>query len=74
MMGLVVNLDEWKVYDNKPGPADQPVWKSNVRCTNFDTDLLTCEADDLNDHSCDHRSDVYVKCREPTWAGKTRGV
>jgi len=69
MMGFVVNPDDWKSYDIIPGSADQPIWRSNVRCTSLDMDLLNCEADDEHDHSCTHASDVYVRCIEPTWAG-----
>ena len=69
MMGFVVSLDHWKSYDVMRGSADQPIWRSNVRCTKLDMDLMSCEADDEHDHSCTHDSDVYLKCIEPTWAG-----
>jgi len=74
MMGLVVNMDEWKVFENIAGAEDQPIWRSNVRCNKYDVDLMGCDADDEHDHSCSHASDVYVKCREPTWAGMDRNV
>jgi len=74
MMGFVVSPDDWKSYVLVPGSADQPIWRSNVRCTNLDMDLLSCDADDEYDHSCTHDSDVYVRCIEPTWAGNWNDV
>jgi len=70
MMGFVVSPDDWKSYKVVPGSADQPIWRSNVRCTKLDKELLNCEADGEHDHSCTHASDVYLKCIEPTWAGE----
>ena len=72
MMGFVVSPDNWKSFDVIPGSSDQPIWRSNVHCTNLDMDLLSCDADDEHDHSCTHDSDVYVTCIEPTWAGNWR--
>ena len=72
MMGFVVSPVNWKTFKIIPGSADQPIWRSNVHCTSLDMDLLRCEADDENDHSCTHASDVYVRCIEPTWAGNYR--
>lgn len=69
-MGFVVHPDNWKVYENRPGPSNQPIWRSNVLCTSLDMDLLHCVGDDLNDHSCSHEQDVYIRCVEPSWAGK----
>lgn len=68
-LGYVLHPDEWFVYDNLPGAAGQPIWQSNVRCTQLDLDVTRCASDSHNDHSCTHEHDVYVRCKPPTWAG-----
>lgn len=70
MMGLVVHPDEWNLPTLVPGDANQPIWRSQVKCTDLDMDVTKCQADGQHDHSCDHIQDVYVKCIDPTWAGK----
>ena len=71
-LGYVLHPDDWRVYANLPGAAHQPIWRSFVQCTQFDNDILHCEADSHLDHSCNHEQDVYVRCKPPTWAGESR--
>ena len=70
MMGLVVHPDDWWIPVNLPGDPSQPIWRSQVSCTDLDMDVTKCHADGQFDHTCDHSMDVYVKCIEPMWAGK----
>ena len=70
MFGLVVHPDDWKVYENTPGPDDMPIWRSNMGCTDLDIDITECDADDIHDHSCNHTSDVNIRCHLPTWGGE----
>lgn len=69
MMGLVIHPDDWKFYSNIPGNPNQPIWRSNVDCTEYDMDLLLCPSDDIMDHSCNHTQDIYIRCYPPTWGG-----
>ncbi len=72
MMGWVVHHDDWGLYDFLPGPDQQIIWRSSVRCQELDMDITMCEADGPLDHSCNHTDDVYVRCKPPSWAGKTK--
>lgn len=69
-MGLAVHPSTWQVVDNIPGSESQPIWRSNIQCTSLDMEVIDCEADDQLEHSCNHTKDVYLRCTEPTWAGK----
>ena len=71
MLGLVVYPSDWRVYGTVPGESMQPIWRSRVECTELDTDVTRCKADGRDDHSCTHAEDVYVRCKKPSWAGKT---
>lgn len=70
MLGFVVHPDNWHPFTNKPGMASQPIWRSQVACTDLDMDITMCEADGLSDHSCNHSMDVSIRCTSATWAGK----
>jgi hypothetical protein len=51
------------------GPGTGPVMLSRVDCDDWDWDILKCQQDAINEHSCGHLQDVGVKCRAPGWAG-----
>lgn len=70
MLGMVVHPDDWKMYTDIPGDSFQPIWRSRVMCTEFDSDFTRCVADSREEHSCDHSLDVSVRCHRPTWSGK----
>lgn len=69
MLGLVVHPGDWKAYISRPGPSYQPIWRSYVQCDTLDMNIMECQADGIDDHSCTHDTDVYVRCKPPTWAG-----
>ena len=70
MIGYVIHPQDWYEYNVHPSPdASQPIWRSSVTCTELDNNVLDCDADSINDHSCNHTQDVYVRCKPPTWAG-----
>ncbi len=70
MLGMVVHPDDWKMFTDLPGDSSQPIWRSQVFCTELDMDITMCAADGPRDHSCDHSRDVSVRCHMPTWAGQ----
>ncbi len=69
MLGMVVHPDDWRMMTDFPGERDQPIWRSQVACTDLDLNMMECRADDREQHSCDHSMDVSVRCHSPTWAG-----
>jgi hypothetical protein len=70
MLGFVIHPLDWYDYTPHPSPdINQPIYRSAVTCTDFDNDIMQCDADGINDHSCNHTLDVYVRCKPPTWAG-----
>ena len=70
MLGYVAHPDDWQVFLDDQAYLSQPIWRSQVQCTDLDNDITKCAADGPDDHSCDHSRDVGVKCHSPTWAGK----
>ena len=72
MLGMVVHPDDWWVYQNVPAEEGVPIWRSEVRCTDLDINILDCKADMVYDHSCNHSLDVHLRCYKPTWAGTSR--
>ena len=69
MLGMVVHPDDWRMFTDVPGDMYQPIWRSQVQCTDLDMDITQCVADGREDHSCDHSMDVSVRCHKPTWSG-----
>ena len=69
MLGMVVHPDDWRMFTDVPGDNSQPIWRSQVQCTDLDMDITQCIADSMEDHSCDHSMDVSVRCHKPTWSG-----
>ena len=69
MLDYVVHPQDWNIYLGA-GDLDQPIWRSQMRCTELDMDITKCLADGPDDHSCEHTMDVAVKCHPPTWGGR----
>ena len=70
-MGLVADLADWRhLKDYHETNLNEPIYRSYVQCNEFDDEILACEADHIDDHSCDHLQDVYLKCKLPSWGGE----
>ena len=48
--------------DVKQGAKDQPTWLSSVSCRDDAADLNDCSNWKLEQQSCDHTTDVGLKC------------
>ena len=45
-----------------PGPADRPVWITDVSCLDSFRSLRSCQFSALTSNSCDHSQDITVQC------------
>ena len=52
----------------------EPILMSEVQCDYLDTSLIECRHTKLDDHTCDHEDDVWIKCLKPSWAGIRLGL
>lgn len=48
-----------------PGPADRPVWITDVSCLDSFRSLRSCQFSVPTSNSCDHSQDVTVQCSKP---------
>jgi hypothetical protein len=75
-MGLVLDPNfylytRWLEMDAR---QDEPILMSEVQCDLLDTSLFECRHTKRDDHTCDHRDDVWLKCIRPGWAGVRLGM
>ncbi|XP_053697382.1 protein bark beetle [Sabethes cyaneus] len=79
-LGLALNPLDWRLQRSEvPGAGtSEDVLLSNVRCTEHDIDITDCRAERASqgefENSCNHESDVGVRCYEGAWAGLRFGV
>lgn len=69
-LGLIYNPDHGTATLRMVAPVDTRVLMSWVFCDETDEDLTQCRAIKGTEVGCDHEKDVYLRCQEPTWAGK----
>ncbi|KAI8422542.1 hypothetical protein MSG28_006346 [Choristoneura fumiferana] len=72
-IGLALNPDDWFLEPSEIPSAGmtEDVILSNVECTEFDTDITKCKAENIDnfENSCSHENDVGIRCYETSWAG-----
>lgn len=72
-IGLALNPDDWSLEPSEIPSAGmtEDVILSNVECTEFDTDITKCKAENIEnfENSCSHENDVGIRCYETSWAG-----
>lgn len=72
-LGLVLDPDDWNFErsDIPDAGKNENIILSNVRCTDYDTDITQCKAENFDEfeNSCTHDNDVGVRCTEAAWAG-----
>lgn len=79
-LGLALNPLDWRLLRSELPNAgtSENVLLSNVRCTEHDTDITRCRAEQASKNefynSCTHEYDVGIRCYEGAWAGLRFGV
>ncbi|XP_074661276.1 protein bark beetle-like [Tubulanus polymorphus] len=68
-LGMTIHPHDWIPQRRTQGVQFAPIWLSNVDCNRYSKDILHCEADGPNDHTCDHSMDVNIRCQPKTWGG-----
>ena len=69
-LGLIYNPDQGTASQRMVAPPDMPVLMAWVACDEVDEDLTGCRAVRGSEVTCSHDLDVFLRCREPTWAGE----
>jgi Scavenger receptor cysteine-rich domain len=77
-MGLVLNPQDWYLEADQLSSIglEDPVSLSNVRCTDFDTDIRQCRSEPASqlENDCGHDQDVGLRCHDVSWAGLRFGM
>lgn len=82
-LGYVMNPSDWRpswieaaAVRNRSGSSEHSVILSNVRCVDYDVDIVNCKAERAEDfeNSCTHDKDVILRCYRSTWAGIRLGL
>ena len=74
-LGMVLNSRDWLLEKSELKNAPRlKVLLSNVKCTKFDFDLNSCEAEVRSEFENSCLSEVGIRCYPPSWSGIRFGI
>jgi len=60
----IANVDSTILRDSHFGGGNGSIFLDNVQCSGSEENLLSCPANPIGVHNCDHKKDAGVRCPE----------